>query len=894
MQAMGAHLSWVQDFSAGSKEQRDLLGGKGANVAEMTRILGAERVPAGFTITTEACVAYMRAERVYPDGLDEQVRQAVRRLEQLTGKRLGDPADPLLVSVRSGARESMPGMMDTVLNLGLTDASVEGLAAKTANARFAWDSYRRFVQMYANVVRGVPGERLEGAIDALKREQGVRLDTELDEAALRDLAGRFKAIYAETTGEPFPQDPAVQLDGAIRAVFDSWTGDRAIAYRRLNRIPDDWGTAVNVQQMVFGNKGETSGSGVAFSRDEVTGAPEPSGDFLVNAQGEDVVSGVRNTQDIADLERVMPDAHRELMEILRSLERHYGDMQDTEFTIEEGRLYMLQTRNAKRPAQAAVRFAVDAVGEGLLDRGAALRTIDADGLDALLHPTLDPKATFAVVARGVNASPGAAKGTVVFSAEDAVAAAERGEAVILARRFTEAEDVAGFHAAKGILTAEGGKASHAALVARGMGRPCVSGASSLEIDADAQEIRLAADGDAGPRGTVIARAGDLLVLDGSSGEVTTDDVPLVEARMSEAFQTVLTWADELRELGVRTNADSPEDAVRAREFGAEGIGLCRTEHMFMAADRQPKMRAMIMADDEQTRRAALDELRPLQQQDFEGLFAAMHGLPVTIRLLDPPLHEFLPPRIELERQLLRAEHAGEDTTELQHEIEQVDQLSEVNPMLGTRGVRLGILFPEIYEMQVRAIFAAANAVRDRDGDAPRLEIMIPLVDYERELEIMRGVVERAGTEAGLTAGEDYLIGTMIELPRACFVADHIAHYADFFSFGTNDLTQTALGFSRDDIEGKILGRYVETQIVDRSPFETIDTPGVGQMLRMGAWLGRKTRLDLKLGVCGEHGGDPDSIAFFQDSGIDYVSCSPFRVPIARVAAAQAAVASPRP
>ena len=666
MQAMGAHLSWVQDFSAGSKEQRDLLGGKGANVAEMTRILGAERVPAGFTITTEACVAYMRAERVYPDGLDEQVRQAVRRLEQLTGKRLGDPADPLLVSVRSGARESMPGMMDTVLNLGLTDASVEGLAAKTANARFAWDSYRRFVQMYANVVRGVPGERLEGAIDALKREQGVRLDTELDEAALRDLAGRFKAIYAETTGEPFPQDPAVQLDGAIRAVFDSWTGDRAIAYRRLNRIPDDWGTAVNVQQMVFGNKGETSGSGVAFSRDEVTGAPEPSGDFLVNAQGEDVVSGVRNTQDIADLERVMPDAHRELMEILRSLERHYGDMQDTEFTIEEGRLYMLQTRNAKRPAQAAVRFAVDAVGEGLLDRGAALRTIDADGLDALLHPTLDPKATFAVVARGVNASPGAAKGTVVFSAEDAVAAAERGEAVILARRFTEAEDVAGFHAAKGILTAEGGKASHAALVARGMGRPCVSGASSLEIDADAQEIRLAADGDAGPRGTVIARAGDLLVLDGSSGEVTTDDVPLVEARMSEAFQTVLTWADELRELGVRTNADSPEDAVRAREFGAEGIGLCRTEHMFMAADRQPKMRAMIMADDEQTRRAALDELRPLQQQDFEGLFAAMHGLPVTIRLLDPPLHEFLPPRIELERQLLRAEHAGEDTTELQH------------------------------------------------------------------------------------------------------------------------------------------------------------------------------------------------------------------------------------
>ncbi len=894
MQAMGDHLTWVQDFADGAKEQRDLLGGKGANVAEMTRILGPHRVPAGFTITTAACVAYMRADRVVPDGLDDQVQRAVERLEQLTGKRRGAPADPLLVSVRSGARESMPGMMDTVLNLGLTDASVEGLAAKTSNPRFAWDSYRRFVQMYANVVRGVPGEQLEHAIDELKRDRGVKLDTELDQDALRELTERFTSIYSASTGEPFPQDPTAQLDGAIRAVFDSWMGDRAIAYRRLNRIPDDWGTAVNVQQMVFGNMGDTSGSGVAFSRDEVTGEPEPSGDFLVNAQGEDVVSGVRNTQDISDLRRVMPDAHAELMEILRSLERHYGDMQDTEFTIEQGRLYMLQTRNAKRPAQAAVRFAVDAVGEGLLDRGAALRTIDADSLDALLHPTLDPTASFSVVAHGVNASPGAGKGTVVFSADAAVAAAERGEHVILARRFTEAEDVAGFHAAKGILTSEGGKASHAALVARGMGRPCVSGAHTLEIDVAAEEIRLATDGDAGPRGTVIARAGDRLVIDGSSGVVTTDDVPLVEATMSDEFRTVLGWADDLRELGVRTNADTPEDAARARDFGAEGIGLCRTEHMFMAADRQPKMRAMIMADSEQARRAALDELRPLQQQDFEGLFAAMHGLPVTIRLLDPPLHEFLPPRIELERQLLRTEHAGDDTTDLQHEIERVDQLAEVNPMLGTRGVRLGILFPEIYEMQVRAIFAAANAVRTRDGDAPRLEIMIPLVDYERELELMREVVERAGRDAGLEAGEDYLIGTMIELPRACFVADHIARYADFFSFGTNDLTQTALGFSRDDIEGKILGRYVDTQIVDRSPFETLDTPGVGQMLRMGAWLGRKTDNDLKLGVCGEHGGDPDSIAFFQDSGIDYVSCSPVRVPIARVAAAQAAVASPRP
>lgn len=891
---MSDDLTWVYDFSEGSKEQRDLLGGKGANVAEMTRILGSGRVPAGFTITTEACVAYMRAERTHPAGLEDQVRAALARLERLTGKRLGDGSDPLLVSVRSGARESMPGMMDTVLNLGLTDESVEGLAARTSNPRFAWDSYRRFVQMYANVVRGVPGERIEAEIDALKQELGVTLDTDLDEAALRDLTGRFKAIYADHTGEPFPQDPAVQLDGAIRAVFDSWTGERAIAYRRLNRIPDDWGTAVNVQQMVFGNKGDTSGSGVAFSRDEVTGEPEPSGDFLVNAQGEDVVSGVRNTQDIADLQRVMPKAYTELMVILRTLERHYGDMQDTEFTIEEGRLYMLQTRNAKRPAQAAVRFAVDAVSEGLLGKGAALRTIEADKLDALLHPTFDPQAEFAVIARGVNASPGAAKGHVVFSAHEAVEAAGRGEAVILARRFTEAEDVAGFHAAKGILTSEGGKASHAALVARGMGRPCVSGVSALEIDAKAREIRLAADGPAGAKGTVIARAGDLVVLDGSTGIVTTDDVPLVEAEVDRFFETVLEWADELRELGVRTNADTPEDAVRAREFGAEGIGLCRTEHMFMAADRQPKMRAMIMADNEDDRRAALAELLPLQQADFEGLFAAMHGLPVTIRLLDPPLHEFLPERIELERELIAAQHAGKDTTALQVEIERVDQLGEVNPMLGTRGVRLGILFPEIYEMQARAIFAAAVAVREGGAAAPRLEVMIPLVDYERELELMRAVVERAGDAHGLRAGEDYLVGTMIELPRACFLADQIAEHADFFSFGTNDLTQTGLGFSRDDIEGKILDRYVEAQIFDRSPFETIDAPGVGQMLRMGAWLGRKTRQDLKLGVCGEHGGDPDSIAFFQDSGIDYVSCSPFRVPIARVAAAQAAVASPRP
>jgi pyruvate,orthophosphate dikinase len=880
MTGTSAATRYVYDFAEGSRELRGLLGGKGANVAEMTRILGPERVPAGFTITTEACVAYMQAARTEPDGLDEQVTDALARLEEAAGKRLGDAQDPLLVSVRSGARESMPGMLDTVLNLGLNDASVEGLAAKTDNPRFAWDSYRRLVQMFGNVVREVPGERIEQEIAVVKEARDVRLDTELDVEALRELTDRFKALFREQTGEDFPQDPQEQLRQAIRAVFDSWMGERAIHYRRINRIPDDWGTAVNVQQMVFGNKGDRSGSGVAFSRDEVTGAPEPSGDFLQNAQGEDVVSGVRNTRDIAELADVMPEAHAELMAILRTLESHYGEMQDTEFTIEEGRLYMLQTRSAKRPAQAAVRFAADAVAEGLLTREQALMTIDAGKLDALLHPTFDPHAEIAVLAHGVPASPGAAKGAIVFTAPEAVEAAANGEDVILVRPFTEADDVAGFNAAKGILTSEGGKASHAALVARGMGRPCVCGASELEIDLTAETVGV---------GETTLKRGDRIAIDGSEGIVTLDDVPLVEARWSQQFETVLGWCDELRTLGVRANADTPEDAVRARRFGAEGIGLCRTEHMFMAADRQSKMRAMIMASDEQVRRDALAELLPLQQQDFEGLFEAMEGEPVTIRLLDPPLHEFLPHRFEVERQLEHARMAGEDTDVLERTLERVQSLEETNPMLGTRGCRLGILYPEVYEMQAVAIVQAAIAVRERTGSAPLLEVMIPLVDYETELELMRELVVSAAHERGLEAGRDFLVGTMIELPRACFLADSIAHHADFFSFGTNDLTQTALGFSRDDVEGKFLATYLERKIVDRSPFETIDAPGVGQMLRMGAWLGRKTKEHLKLGVCGEHGGDPDSIDFFHHSGIDYVSCSPFRVPIARVAAAQAAV-----
>jgi pyruvate,orthophosphate dikinase len=871
----GTSDKWVYEFAEGSREMRDLLGGKGANVAEMTRVLGPERVPAGFTITTEACVAYMKADQTFPDGLDEQVATALGALEEHAGKALGDAQDPLLVSVRSGARESMPGMMDTVLNLGLNDESVEGLARKTGNERFAWDSYRRFVQMYGNVVVGIEGSRFEDAIKDAKSARGVKDDTELDVDALRELTQAFKGFY------DFPADPQAQLQGAIRAVFDSWVGDRAVSYRRINHIPDEWGTAVNVQQMVFGNKGDTSGSGVAFSRDEVTGAPEPSGDFLPNAQGEDVVSGVRTPRDIRELKDWQPEVHTQLMDILRTLEQHYGDMQDTEFTVEEGTLYMLQTRNAKRPAQAAVRFAVDAVGEGLLDKGQALATIEAEKLDALLHPTFDPKAEFRVLAKGVAASPGAAKGEIVFFADDAVAAAADGRDVVLVRQFTEAEDVAGFHAAQGVLTSEGGKASHAALVARGMGVPAVTGAGSLEIDVKAGEVRL--------DGEVVLRKGERVAIDGTTGCITTDDVPLVDPEMGDEFRTVLGWADELRRLDVRTNADTPEDARRAREFGAQGIGLCRTEHMFFGEDRHEKMVQTILSSGDEERRAALAELLPLQQADFEGIFEAMDGLPVTIRLLDPPLHEFLPKLHDVEAQLERARiERSDDLPRLEHTFERVRALQEVNPMLGTRGVRLGILYPAIYEMQIEAIFRALVAARGRDVDV-HVEVMVPLVDYRRELALLRELIERVAGRHELTRGEDYSIGTMIELPRACLRADEIAHEADFYSFGTNDLTQTALGFSRDDIEGRILARYIEMRVFDRSPFETLDGPGVGQLVRMGAWLGRKTKPELKLGVCGEHGGDPDSIDFFHHSGMDYVSCSPYRVPVARVAAAQAAV-----
>jgi pyruvate, orthophosphate dikinase len=849
---------------------RELLGGKGANVAEMTRVLGPERVPPGFTITTAACVEYMRTGHE-PEALAEQLGAALERLEQISGKRFGDDADPLLVSVRSGARESMPGMLDTILNLGLNDTAAVGLGRATGNERFAWDSYRRLLQMFGNVAFGVAGEEFEDRLQEAKRAASVSTDAELETAALQQLVEQFKGLFE------FPQDPREQLRRAIRAVFDSWSGRRAVEYRRINHIPDSWGTAVNVQQMVFGNKGDSSATGVAFSRDEITGAAKPSGDFLVNAQGEDVVSGVRTPGDLSELADLMPEVHAQLMEILRALEAHYKDMQDTEFTVEDGRLYMLQTRAAKRPAQAAVRFAVEAADEGLLTREEALATVDAGTLDKLLHPTFDRGEGYSVLARGVAASPGAARGEIVFTAADAVAAAADGREVILVRQFTDADDVAGFHAAKGILTAEGGKASHAALVARGMGVPAVTGAP---ITVDARTGELAINGH-------VFRAGDLIAIDGTEGTVVEHGAALIEPKRNERFQRLLRWADEIRRLGVRANADGPEDAARAREFGAEGIGLCRTEHMFMAEDRQPKMRAMIMAEDEPGRRAALRELLPLQEADFKGIFEAMAGLPVTIRLLDPPLHEFLPDLPDLRAEVERARLQDDDELPaLERMLVRVEELHEGNPMLGTRGCRLGILYPEIYEMQVEAIARAARAFEE----PPRPEIMIPLVAYEQELAELRALVVRVASAHGLTERRDYTVGTMIELPRACFIADRIAPHADFFSFGTNDLTQTALGFSRDDVESKFMPTYIERGILDRSPFETLDTPGVGWLVRLGAWVGREVCPELELGVCGEHAGDPDSIAFFHMAGLDYVSCSPPRIPIARIAAAQAAIA----
>jgi pyruvate,orthophosphate dikinase len=854
-------MRYLYDFDEDAGGGRELLGGKGIGLAEMTQ-LGIP-VPAGFTITTDACRAYMAAGGAVPDGLDEEVDEHLARLEGRGGKRFGDERDPLLVSVRSGAAISMPGMMDTILNLGLNDASVEGLAETTGDSRFAYDSYRRLVQMYGEVVDGVDASRFEHALAELKRARGVEQDVELSADDLRELVQTYKAIYEDGTGRPFPEDPREQLRRAYRAVFDSWNAPRAQVYRRTYDIPDDLGTAVNVVQMVFGNRGERSGTGVCFTRDPATGERRLYGEFLANAQGEDVVAGIRTPEPIERMRERLPEAYDELVDTLERLEQHYRDMQDIEFTVEEGTLYLLQTRTGKRTAAAALRIAVEMVDEALISREEAIARIDPAQLDQLLHPRLNPEARYEVAAKGLNASPGAAVGAIVLDADTAEERGKAGESVILVRWETTPDDIHGLIQAQGVLTAHGGMTSHAAVVARGMGKPCVAGCEALSIDVAAGAVQL---------GEHELAAGDVITIDGGSGSVIVGAVPLVPPEIDENFETILGWADELRRLGVRANADTPQDAAKAREFGAEGIGLCRTEHMFMADDRLPIVREMIMAREEDERRAALDRLLPMQQGDFEGIFEAMAGLPVTIRLLDPPLHEFLPSLEEATSVAMR---------------DRIRQLHEANPMLGTRGCRLGLQYPEVYEMQVRAIVRAARAVAERTGEAPLVEIMHPLVGFREELQRLRELTERVAAEE---PSVEYLCGTMIELPRAALRADEIAEHADFFSFGTNDLTQTTLGFSRDDAEGKFLTFYLEDRILERNPFEVLDEDGVGDLMRIAVERGRATKPAIKLGICGEHGGEPRSVAFCHRLGLDYVSCSPYRVPLARLAAAQAALA----
>jgi pyruvate, orthophosphate dikinase len=854
-------MRYVYDFDEDSGGGRELLGGKGIGLVEMTQ-LGIP-VPAGFTITTDACRAYMAGGGDVPDGLDREVDEHIAALEERAGKRFGDPRDPLLVSVRSGAAVSMPGMMDTILNLGLNDVAVEGLARSTGNARFAFDSYRRLVQMYGEVVAGVDGHRFEQALTDLKAERGVTQDVDLTAYDLRELVDTFAQIYEAEAGSPFPQDPAAQLQRAYRAVFDSWNAPRAQVYRRTYEIPDDLGTAVNVVQMVFGNRGESSCTGVCFTRDPATGERRLYGEFLQNAQGEDVVAGIRTPEPIERMAALMPEVFEELVETLDRLEAHYRELQDVEFTVEEGKLFLLQTRTGKRTARAALRVAAEMVEETLISRDEAVARIDPAQLDQLLHPMIDAAAEVEVVARGLNASPGAASGAIVLDADTAEERGRAGEDVILVRWETTPDDIHGLIQARGVLTAHGGMTSHAAVVARGMGKPCVAGCEGLAIDDATRTVTI--------NGHEL-REGDLLTIDGGDGRVIVGAVPLVPPAIDENFGTILGWADDFRRLRVRANADTPEDAAKAREFGAEGIGLCRTEHMFMADERLPIVREMILARDEDERRSALERLLPMQRADFEGIFEAMAGLPVTIRLLDPPLHEFLPPLDEATSDAMR---------------ERIRQLHEANPMLGTRGCRLGLQFPEIYEMQVRAIVQAARAVNDRTGEAPLVEVMHPLVGFREELARLRELTERVAAEEPDVA---YLCGTMIELPRAALRADDIAQEADFFSFGTNDLTQTALGFSRDDAEGKFLTYYLEHGILERNPFEVLDEEGVGDLMRIAVERGRGAKPGIKLGICGEHGGEPRSVAFCHRLGLDYVSCSPYRVPLARLAAAQAALA----
>ncbi len=884
---------WVYSFGDGKAEgradMRNLLGGKGANLAEMSS-LGLP-VPPGFTISTEVCTYFYDNKKTYPPELKDELEKALVEVEKVVGIKFGDAANPLLVSVRSGARASMPGMMDTVLNLGLNDKTVLGLAKSSGDERFAWDSYRRFIQMYSNVVLDVGHHYFEEALEIKKEDLGVSMDTDLKADDWRAIVADYKKLVEKRTGKPFPQEPREQLWGAVGAVFDSWMNQRAITYRRLHAIPESWGTAVNVQAMVFGNMGEDCATGVAFTRDPSTGTNLFYGEYLVNAQGEDVVAGIRTPQhltvqgklaqksDAPAMEEVMPEVFKQLDSVRQRLEQHYHDMQDIEFTVQRGKLYMLQTRNGKRTAKAALKIAVDMVHEGLIDKREAVARIVPASLDQLLHPTLDPKAPRKVIAKGLPASPGAASGKVVFTADDAEKQARAGEKVILVRRETSPEDIHGMHAAEGILTSTGGMTSHAAVVARGMGKPCVAGAGDVRIDAKARTLSV--------RGTVV-KTGDTLTLDGSTGEIILGVVPTVQPELSGDFSQLMEWADEFRKLGIRTNAETPTDAAQARKFGAEGIGLCRTEHMFFDGDRIVAVREMILADDEKSRRAALAKIQPMQRQDFVELFEIMAGLPVTIRLLDPPLHEFLP-KTAAEMEVV-ARDLGVDAKEIE---ERANKLHEFNPMLGHRGVRLGISYPEIYEMQARAIFEAVAEVQKKAGKTVIPEIMIPLVATKKELDLMKVVIDQVAEEVSSSSGEklEYLVGTMIELPRAALRAGDIAETAEFFSFGTNDLTQTTFGLSRDD-SASFLEKYQQRGIFEHDPFASLDIEGVGELIEIATVRGRKVRNSLKLGICGEHGGDPASVFFCHKAGLDYVSCSPYRVPIARLAAAQAALGGP--
>jgi pyruvate,orthophosphate dikinase len=871
----------------GQGSMRELLGGKGAGLAEMTN-LGLP-VPPGFTITTAQCIRFYNEGRVLRDDLKQAALEALRKIEDILGRRFGDPENPLLVSVRSGARASMPGMMDTILNLGLNDRTVRGLIQQTGNPRFGWDSYRRFVQMFSDVVLEVDRDEFEHLMDELKRQRGVKLDTQLGAEDLERLTGMFKQRVLERTGQPFPEDPQAQLWAAITAVFGSWYNDRAVSYRRMNRIPHDWGTAANVQAMVFGNLGEDSATGVAFTRDPNTGENRFYGEYLTNAQGEDVVAGIRTPHpltvaqkdpgdDLPSLEEEMPQMYRQLVDYRNLLEGHYKDMQDLEFTIERQKLWMLQTRSGKRTGIAALRIATDLVRSRTIDERVALLRVDPDvHLDQLLHPMIDPKAHLEPIAKGLNASPGAAAGEVMFTAHDAVAAARAGRKVVLVRTETSPEDIEGMAVAQAILTARGGRTSHAAVVARGMGKVCVAGCGALNVDL--AQHRATFDTKRGP---VAVREGEILTIDGTTGNVYQGTVPTIEPELSGDYELFMKWADAHRKLGVRANADTPHDAAVGRRFGAQGIGLCRTEHMFFGDERLPWVRRMILAETDTERRAALEKLGPMQRADFEGIFAAMDGLPVTIRLLDPPLHEFVP-------------HTRQESDALAQELgmnpEQVwkrcQALREMNPMLGHRGCRLGITYPEIYETQARAIFEAAVAVRNQ-GKTPIPEIMLPLIGVTEEFRRLRALIVSIGEQVLGQQSIPYLVGTMIEVPRAVIVAERIAEDADFFSFGTNDLTQLVFGYSRDDA-GVFLPRYVELGVLPRDPFQSLDLDGVGAMVRMGTERGRSAKPDLKVGICGEHGGDPASVEFCHRIGMNYVSCSPYRVPVARLAAAQAAV-----